>query len=351
MKRIINTLRYSDIKTKLVLIFTLISGFGTAALFIFAIIKGILLLFFAGIACGFVTITLAQTLGMCDIADEKTAGEPKEANEPEAEVRSKSIKAHEAVDKTVKKAKKETRIYDASGKTDVRENYTKQTMKKTLHRFKVKRDHRKVIIDRCEKLGIKQTPAYVWVANKIFNILIIDREPRIYTLPLYSIKEITYLKKQPASEEDDYELFKGKSFIANLFRPCLPDYFYNTKVDDLTSYKNLYGIGPGIYFTNNSAASLFDLLGIRFYVDDKITRSAKVNYFFKEIYKCNILLRDNVINANTYADMVSGFLNDMAHSTISHNEFRDTLNTLIKNKLITQEYAIHFSMVRDKISR
>lgn len=346
MRRILNTLRYSDIKTKLVLIFTILCGICTAAFFLLAIIKEIMFLFFAGIIFGFVTITLAQTFDMCDTVQKSTGNR-------QGKAKVKNNTANNSTDKAdiiTKKEDTNTKKEDLPD-YDERENYTKQTIKKTLHRFKVKRDHRRVIIDRCDKLRIIQTPAYIWVSDKLFNILIIDREPKIFTLPIYSIKEITYLKKQPANEKKDYALFNGKSFIAELFRPYLPDYYYNTSVDDLTSYKNLYGIGPGIYFTNNSASELFDLLGVKFYVEDKITKSTKANYFFKEIYKCNILLRDNVIDAKTYADMVSGFLDDMAHSTISHNEFRDTLNTLIINKLITQEFASHFSMIRDKISR
>ncbi|MBQ8413386.1 MAG: hypothetical protein IJX12_07275 [Lachnospiraceae bacterium] len=62
-------------------------------------------------------------------------------------------------------------------------------------------------------------------------------------------------------------------------------------------------------------------------------------------------MRDNVIDANGYADKISKTLDDMAHSTISYNEFKETLNLLIKNKLITQEFAMYYMDVRDKISR
>jgi hypothetical protein len=122
-------------------------------------------------------------------------------------------------------------------------------------------------------------------------------------------------------------------------------------VDDLTAYKNLYGIGPGIYFTNRSAASLFDLLGAEFRVHDKVTMSPKANIYFKDTYKANILLRDNVIDANGYADRISHILDSMAKSTTSYNEFKDTLNLMVRNKLITQEFATYYMGVRDKISR
>lgn len=169
--------------------------------------------------------------------------------------------------------------------------------------------------------------------------------------PIFSLKEITYLKKQPANADVDYAAFKGKSMLAELFKPYLPDYSHSTVVDDLTAYKNLYGVGPGIYFTNRSAANLFDILGLDFHVEDKVTTSNKVNVFFKDTYKANIMLRDNVIDANRYADRISNILDDMARSTISYNEFKDTLHLMIKNKLITQEFAMYYMEVRDKVSR
>lgn len=234
---------------------------------------------------------------------------------------------------------------------EVLETYNRHKIKKTFRKFKIKRDHRMVMVDHCKKLDIFQTPAYIWVYDKEFHILLIEKEPRHITIPLHSLREISYLKKQPANADVDYAVFQGNSLMAQMFKPYLPDYTHSTVVDDLSSYKNLYGIGPDIYFTNRSAASLFDLLGADFRVDDKVTMSTRVNTFFKEAYKSNILLRDNVIDANGYADRISNTLDSMAHSAISYAEFKDTLNLMIKNKLITQEFAMYYMGVRDKISR
>lgn len=227
--------------------------------------------------------------------------------------------------------------------------YTKKKIKKTLHKYKVIKDHRMVMIDKCAKYNIYQTPAYVWINENQFHILLIEETPRLLMLPLFRITEITYLKKQPADEEKDYALFKKNTILTDSFRPYLPDYNHSNKTTDLTAYKNLYGIGPGIYFTNNSAKNLFDLLGVEFLVDDKVTASNKVNLYFKDAYKANIKLRDNVLDAIGYADSITKILDDMAHSTISHNEFKDTLNLMIKNKLITDEYANHYMDVRNSL--
>lgn len=229
--------------------------------------------------------------------------------------------------------------------------YDRKKVKKTLHKFKVRREHRMIFVDHSDKLQVKQTPAYIWVEKKEFHLLLIEQEPRHITIPLYQIKNITYLKKQPANEDIDYAAYKGSSVLADMFRSYLPDYLHSTVVDDLSAYKNLYGIGNDIYVTNRSASALFDLLGVEFQVDDRVTMSNKVNIYFKEAYKSNILLRDNVIDANGYADRISKTLDNLAHSTISYAEFKDTLNLMIRNKLITQEFASYYMGVRDDLNR
>lgn len=229
--------------------------------------------------------------------------------------------------------------------------YDRKKVRKTLHKFKVRRDHRMIFVDHSEKLKVNQTPAYIWVEKKDFHLLLIEQEPRHITIPVYQIKEITYLKKQPANENIDYAAYRSSSVIADLFRPYLPDYSHSTVVDDLSAYKNLYGIGNDIYVTNRSASALFDLLGVPFQVDDRVTMSNKVNIYFKEAYKSNILLRDNVIDANGYADRISKTLDNLAHSTVSYAEFKDTLNLMIRNKMITQEFASYYKGVRDELSQ
>lgn len=232
---------------------------------------------------------------------------------------------------------------------DTAATYTKKKIKKTLHKYKVIKDHRMVMVDQCDRLHIYQTPAYVWIQDNQFHILLIEEEPRLIMVPLFRITEISYLKKQPAAPDKDYSIFNKNTILTECFRPYLPDYNQSNKTNDLTSYKNLYGITQGIYFTNNSAKNLFDLLGVDFYVEDKVTTSNKVNLFFKDAYKANIKLRDNVLDANGYADSITRILDDMAHSNISYAEFKDTLNLMTKNKLITDEYANHYMDVRNSL--
>ncbi len=231
------------------------------------------------------------------------------------------------------------------------DSYDKRKIKRTLYKYKVKRDHRLVLVDFSKKYMIKQCPAYIWVADKQFNMLLLEEEPRHLAIPIGRIREITYLKKQSANVDTDYPMFHRNNLLTTVFKPYLPDYTYNTVASDKNSYKNLYGITGGIYFTNTSAKNLFDLLNVEFQVDDKVTTSSKVNVFFKDAYKANIMLRDNVIDANGYADSIANTLENMTKSTISYMEFKDTLSLMIKNKLITQDFASHYMEMWDKFKR
>ena len=463
MGKIFNTFKYGSGKTKLVLLLTILAGIGTVALFVASFIIGEMLLFFGGVICAFVTISLAQTFAISgetlpevkpvmdsaigniinnmeytdkpveetqviekpeehthsipeekvevtetyikedyvasDNHEEKNIGAFEEEQDDayseamtilegletgetfhkeeevpvdeeektsKAKTKKKKLKKEkkekepkpakekkkkELSEKKLKEKEPKEETKEEITKEEVIESYNKKKIKKVMHTYKVIRNHRMVLVDHCTKLDIHQAPAYIWIADKEINLLLIEKEPRLLTLPIFSVTDINYLKKQPANPDIDYTHLKGNSLLANLFKPYLPDYAHSTVVDDLTAYKNLYGIGPGIYFTNNSAANLFSLLAVNFNVKDKVTLSNKVNAYFKEAYKANILLRDNVIDANGYADKISKTLDDMAHSTISYNEFKETLNLLIKNKLITQEFAMYYMDVRDKISR
>lgn len=395
MRKIIHTLKYGETKTKRLLLLTIASGLAIPGCLIGAILLQNLLLYFATVIAVFVTISLVQTFGIHDTSlsketqtektqTEKNAftknGKRKQQKKTDATVDAKSdIKSYDRASEAVQKIYENTGIkqdelnsqdelegqdeWNPFNEPDERdtptismiseeevETYNKRKIKKLLYKFKVKKDHRLVLVDHCDKLKIKQTPAYIWVADNAFHLLLIEQEPRHISIPIFNIQEITYLKKQPANEDIDYGLFKRKSILTELFRPYLPDYSHSTVVDDLTAYKNLYGVGPGIYFTNRSAKSLFDLLGVDLYVEDKVTKSQKVNVFFKDAYKANIMLRDNVIDANGYADRISTILNAMANSTISYGEFKDTLNLMQKNKLITSEFAMYYMGVRDKIN-
>lgn len=390
IRKCVNTIKYGTAKARAIVLLSLLFGIGTVGAIVCAIVFRQILFIFAAVVCVFVVITLVQTLviqgGVAEDAKNAETQDTKRSKRTKPQDADKKVdhmkppvfakrknekeasNVEEEHDRHKRKKQQKKDADEGGQESQDREErmeeqsivaltqetvttYDRKKVKKTLHKFKVRREHRMIFVDRSEKLKANQTPAYIWVEKKDFHLLLIEQEPRHITIPLYQIKNITYLKKQPANEDIDYAAYKGSSVLADMFRPYLPDYAHSTVVDDLSAYKNLYGIGNDIYVTNRSASALFDLLGVEFQVDDRVTMSNKVNIYFKEAYKSNILLRDNVIDANGYADRISKTLDNLAHSTISYAEFKDTLNLMIRNKLITQEFASYYMGVRDNLTR
>lgn len=65
-------------------------------------------------------------------------------------------------------------------------SYDRRKLRKTLHKYKVKNDHRMVLIDHCEKLSIFQTPAYIWVDGREFHILLIEQAQTYFVSDIQS---------------------------------------------------------------------------------------------------------------------------------------------------------------------
>lgn len=371
-----NTIKYGTAKAKVIVL----SAFGccllSVGLLVCAVVFQQMLLGFAGIVCLLLVVALAQTLVIQggdtsnlkqDMAEPKAFGDGrKKRKQPTVLDEPKSLEQTQADNgkKTAKKsaAKGETDTEKATPQEKVRTKpepissetlaaYDKKRVKKTLHKYKVRREHRQILVDRSEKLGILQTPAYIWVEKNQFHMLLLEETPRHISIPLYQITQISYRKKQRVNEKNDYAAFQTDSIVTELFRPYLPDYIHMREEPAAFLYKNLYGIGNDIYVTNRSAAAVFELLGVEFQVEDRVTQSDKVNIYFKDIYKANILLRDNVIDANGYAERISRILDSLVHSSLRYDEVKETLHLMIRNKLITQEFASHYLNIWETLYR
>ena len=61
MRKLINTLKYSSLKAKLILILTILAGLAGASLVVASILTHMTVLFFGAVMCGFGALALAQT--------------------------------------------------------------------------------------------------------------------------------------------------------------------------------------------------------------------------------------------------------------------------------------------------
>lgn len=258
----------------------------------------------------------------------------------------KETKNQEVSDENEDEQLTENHIQSKQASEEVIVSYSRKKIRQTMKKYKVKRDHRLILVDRSDKYGIFQSPAFIWANKGEFHMLLIEKEPRELVFPLYGVSKIDYLPKQTANSDVDYPAFHKDCMITRMFKDYLPDYQHSTVVGDMTAMKNLYGFG-GIYVTNRSAKNIFDLLPVEFDLKDKVTQSKKMNMYFKDAHKANVMLKDMVYGAESYADRLSNILRNMTESTMNNNEFRDTLRLMIKYKFITEEFAKFFLQQRN----
>lgn len=229
------------------------------------------------------------------------------------------------------------------------EKYNRQVLKKVKRKYRVRKDHRPIIIDYSESYRIKQCPAFIWRAhNKVF-LLLLEKEPRRICISRDMIHNLGYKPNVPAQKEKEYIQFEKDNLVTAVFKEYLPDYLDSRVKNHPLKVKNLYTIYPDICITNRSVDTVMDLMLLNFMPQDKITESDMVNGFFKRIYAANILFKDKVYSITDYKDVVETALKEMCYAEVSRREYVLTLENLLKARLISKQYVTHYTAMRDKI--
>ena len=225
----------------------------------------------------------------------------------------------------------------------------KQAKKTEKEKYKAKKDHREVIIDSCESLGLKESPAYIWADKKKYYFLILtDGEPLKLDYPLEYNTKLYYENEVKSDPDKEYKRFKGVSVVSMAFSPFMPDY-YQKRTDRGTSfYKNLYRLGKDMYFTNTSAKNVFDITGAEFEIKDDITEDIRHGEDFKNAYKANILWRDGAISSDEYKKIITGLLSSLARADIRFDDFNRILEQMYEYNFITKAYKEFYIDYRKK---
>lgn len=264
---------------------------------------------------------------------EKTENEILE-QEPSSNKNKKKLSVEEAEDIPV-----ETETEEEEGPY---KNYNKEKIEILLHKYKVKEEHKRVIVDFCAPFRIRQCPAYVWRDKKNLYFLLLEEEPRRIEIPLNTINGIHYERGAVVKSSLEYEEFKSHSFVGSVFLAYLPTYYEKVKKEKRVYCKNLYVIAPELKVTNTSARNLFDVLEADFILEDAVMTSAKFDSYFKMAYKSNVLLHDRVITAEEYKDKIRMLLTSISKGEMSEASYIRLINQLEEYKLITEEYAKYY---------
>lgn len=230
-------------------------------------------------------------------------------------------------------------------------HYSKKALERVKRKYRVRKEHRPIIIDSSVSYGIKECPAFMWrIHNKVY-LLLLEKEPRRISISRDLIRHMGYEPNVEAGPEGEYEAFKKESLVTSVFKEFLPDYKIVKGKDGKKKVKNLYTIYPDIHISNRSANDVLDLLCLNFMPEDKITKSDALNGFFKRIYAAQILYMDQVYEIMEYKESVENTLKDMCYAEMSKREFTETLDNLVKGKLISKQYANYYLEMRNKIAQ
>lgn len=339
MKRIWNALWFGDRETKKCIGSVILFVVLAVGLMIASGITGQLYLFIFGMAAGVIALLISQTFTLVEDDFVAETGSDREKDTVEAV----KVRKNGEVPQKKDVPQAETNISY--------ENYNELVIKKIKKKYHVKRDHRPILIDNSKSYHIKECPAFIWRGHNKVYLLLLEREPRRISISRDLIRNMGYAPKIRAERSKEYQAFQKQNLVTSVFGGFQPDYLDSKSKDPDLKYKNLYTIYPDIQITNRSASEVMDLLCLNFMPQDKITKSEKINGFFKRIYAAHILFKDHVYSITEYKDSVEKTLGEMCYAEMPDEEFVITLENLVKARLISRQYAEHYIQLKSKISK
>lgn len=304
MKTFFNTLLYGDAKTKRILWSMVILAALALILSVAAIIRHQPNLFVFAMVLAIAAVIISQQYSFHDF----TVGGDPDIKEPVAP-------------------------------EDVLVRYTEQRIQQVFVKYKVKQNHRLVMVDSSEKYNISQTPAYIWMNHTKFHMVLMEKNAREIVLPLSAVGKVRYKRAVPVNIITDYIQFRKPSLLAALFEDYMPTVYERGKGAVKRQYKNLYIIDEDIALTNRSVKQVFDLTGARLQITDDVTESGDYSEDFIEMYHDYTLFRDHVIDASQYRDRVNKILDDMAVSNMLEPELLINLEKMQRFHFLTPDYA------------
>ncbi len=350
MKKVLEGLKNGDWKTRLYIIGTTLLMLAGVGGIVVSFMINSMWLFLAGVAAGIAAVVIAQrfTIIMEEMETEEApetveeqpaaeqAAEP-EKSRPEQPVKKKETEPERAEADVMEKRAERAEALDT---------YDEKKLKQVFYKYKVKRDHKCIIIDSWKQYQILQAPAYIWIGRRKVHFLVMENEIREIEVPRTEFTTLLYHPGVVCQTKEEYPQFRKETMMSKIFSKYLPSYRSGNRNGKPVIYKNLFEFGHGLYLTNTSARVVLDMLQPVFQVDDQVTRDVRCQEVVKDIYKLGILLRNLVYTAKEYKDLVDDKIQTLASTGISEAEYTEILQMLFRMNLITAEYMEYYKRYR-----
>ena len=243
------------------------------------------------------------------------------------------------------------RIEELEEEANELNRYNEDEVKKLLVQYKVKKESFLVLIDSSEKYRIKKCPGYIWSDKKHIYFLLLEKKPRTIAIPRSEVGGMRYEKGIIITNMEEYKKLKDTVFLYNMYKDLLPKY-YRTVTNGLSTFKkNLFIFGEDIRITTKSAKGVMKVSQCKLELDDKQFDKQRFDSYFEEIYKVNLLYREEVWNQEEYREQLNGILTRLAHHEEKIEVYQDTIFRLAQYQLISQEYAEYFLDYRHKLEQ
>ncbi|MBQ8798054.1 MAG: hypothetical protein IJZ55_00650 [Lachnospiraceae bacterium] len=392
LRKLWNTLRHGDAKTKGFLISVAVLALVTLALFGAALVLQLPLPGLLAVATTIITAAMAknavlvvkkdETIGRNrgkegrsfsgrseklsrtaakDVAD---SGENRE--EPGEkwvnEIRPEELEEFEELGKKKKKTKKKAEKEKAEQLQREREDeedfgdnalvaMTEEKLKRLLVRYKVKQEHVPVIIDLCIPERVRQAPGFAWTEDGKLKILLIEHKTRMIERPLSALQVMEVERGIAVKASNEYTELRDTDLMKKVFTPYLPRYQKKEISGRTVLLKNLYVLDEVIKFTSASVNELRKLFPFRIEISDRRLQGENISPYYKDVFTNTFLWKDGILTLNEYKEEVEYILTSMASPNVPYGEFETTLSAIITSGLLPMEYRDFAYKKREELEK
>lgn len=215
---------------------------------------------------------------------------------------------------------------------------TTEKLKRLLIRYKVRQEHVPVVIDLCIPERIRQAPGFAWVEGGLLRILLIDRKPRMLERPLSRLQVMEVERGIAVKASNEYVELRDNEIMKKAFTPYLPRYQKKEIGGRTALIKNLYVLDEEIKFTSTSVNELKKLFSFRIEIDDRRLQTMELGPHYKTVYVDSFLWKDGILTLQEYKARVEQVIDSLANPAVPYGEFETTLGAMINSGLLPTEY-------------
>lgn len=349
LRKIWNTLRYGDDRTKKFIVTVGVLGIVSIGLLTAAIVTMSPLFWVGAVATSLITAAMAKDAKLAVVKDNaaRAAMNEEEWQEELERRKEEKLQKKEAKKKKQGKLSPEELAAEAVAREEEDEkefrgnalaNMTEEKLKKLFVRYKVKQEHVPVVIDLCIPEHIRQAPGFAWVDGGTLKVLLIEGRPRMFERPLSALQVMEVERGIAVRAANEYVELRETDLMKKVFTPYLPRYHKKEIGGRTVLLKNLYVLDEEIKFSSPSVNELKKLFSFRIEITERRLQEANVSPYYKELFVSSFLWQDGILTLKEYQQEVERVLTGLASPSISEGEFEMTLSAMINSGLLPAEY-------------